>query len=211
MLRKKHILTGLAAVLVLCLATPAVAVEIYLNGVQVTGAKDQVIEKAKVRFDKNGDIHISAPDYKVRELGNPAPAGTATAGSPPPAAPTTSANLSRQYFVVSEVTRPGVTGYTIQVMVNNKFLKALPDSVAQNVLELNNYLKEGPNTVSFRAIRPEGKSAQSTLASDAFSVVLGEGKGKEGGALTIDSVLAEFKVTAIDRGEKAQTFSIVAK
>jgi hypothetical protein len=183
------------------------AVEVYLNGVQVTGAKDQVIDKAKVVLDKNGNVHITAPDYKVREL---APA-TGSATSPPPAAPTTSAYLRNKYFIVTEVTRPGVTGYTIQVMVNNKFLKALPDNVSQHVLELNNYLNEGTNTVSFRAIRPKGKSSQSTLASDAFSVVLGEGKGKEGGALTIDNVLAEFKVTAIDRGEKAQTFTIKAK
>ena len=115
-----------------------------------------------------------------------------------------------------------MTGYSIQVMVNNKFLKALPDTVSQHVLELNNYLNEGTNTVSFRAIRPkgnmariyaghQGESAQSTLASDAFSVVLGEGKGKTGGTLTIDNVLAEFKVTAIDRGEKAKTFTIKAK
>jgi hypothetical protein len=142
-------------------------------------------------------------------VGTPGAPGPGT--SPPPAAPTTTANLRNKYFIVTEVTRPGMTGYTIQVMVNNKFLKALPDTVSQHVLELNNYLNEGTNTVSFRAMRPKGKSAQSTLASDAFSVVLGEGKGTEGGTLTIDNVLAEFKVTAIDRGEKAKTFTIKAK
>jgi len=208
MLRSSAILVGVTAVVWLGVVGSAGAVDVFLNGVQVTGAKDQVIDKAKVVLDKNGNVHITAPDYKVRELAPPVP-GPAT--SPPPAAPTTTANLRNKYFIVTEVTRPGVTGYTIQVMVNNKFLKALPDNVSQHVLELNNYLNEGQNTVSFRAIRPEGKSSQSTLASDAFSVVLGEGKGKEGGALTIDNVLAEFKVTAIDRGEKAKTFAITAK
>jgi hypothetical protein len=209
MLRKTTIAAGLAVALVWLLAAPAGAVEVYLNGVQITGAKDQVIDKAKVTLDKNGNVHISAPDYKVREVGAPGAPGPGT--SPPPAAPTTTANLRNKYFIVTEVTRPGMTGYTIQVMVNNKFLKALPDTVSQHVLELNNYLNEGTNTVSFRALRPKGKSAQSTLASDAFSVVLGEGKGREGGTLTIDNVLAEFKVTAIDRGEKAKTFTIKAK
>lgn len=209
MMCKATISAGLAVALVWLLAAPAGAVEVYLNGVQITGAKDQVIDKAKVTLDKNGNVHISAPDYKVREVSTPGAPGADA--SPPPAAPTTTANLRNKYFIVTEVTRPGMTGYTIQVMVNNKFLKALPDNVSQHVLELNNYLNEGNNTVSFRALRPEGKSAQSTLASDAFSVVLGEGHGREGGTLTIDNVLAEFKVTAIDRGEKAKTFTIKAK
>jgi hypothetical protein len=180
--------------------------EVYLNGVQVTGAKDQVIDRAKVVLDKNGDVFITAPDYKVQELST-----SANRNSPAPTATATTAHLTKKYFVVSDVTRPGVTGYTIQVMINNKFLQALADDVAQNVLELNNYLNEGTNTVSFRALRPSGKSAQSTLASDAFSVTLGEGKGDPGGQLVIDNVLGELKVTAIDSGEKAQTFTINAK
>lgn len=186
-------------------AAPVFSVEVYLNGVQVTGAREQVIEKAKVVLDKNGDVRITAPDYKVREVG--IPAGTEPM---PPAAPATTANLTKKYFVVTEVARKDVTGYTIQVMVNNKFVKALPE-VGQYVLELNNYLNEGTNTVSFRALRQEGDSAQSTRAADAFSVILGEGKVAAGGTLTIENVLAEFKVTAIDRGEKAETFTIHTK
>jgi hypothetical protein len=186
-------------------AAHAGGVDVFLNGVQITGAKEQVIDKAKVVLDKSGNVHITAPDYKVKEVGTDAGSGRQ------PAAQTTSAHLSKKYFVVTNITRPAMTGYQIQVIINNKFLKAISDDVPQFVLELNNYLKEGKNTVSFRALRPEGKSAQSTLASDAFSVVLGEGKGNEGGTLTIDDVLGEFKVTAIDRGEKAKTFTINAR
>ncbi|RLB53346.1 MAG: hypothetical protein DRI34_13520 [Deltaproteobacteria bacterium] len=193
-------------VMLALLAPPAGAVEVFLNGVQITGARDQVIDKAKVVLDKNGNVHISAPDYKVREVG-----ATSTTPTPPPAAPATSADLHNKYFVVTEIPRPRATGYQVQVMVNNKFLRTLGDDVTQYVLELNNYLKEGTNTVSFRALRPAGKAAQSTQASDYFSVVLGEGKVSADGTLTIDNVLGEFKVTAIDRGEKAQTFTITAR
>lgn len=182
------------------------AVEIYLNGVQVTGAKDQVIEKAKVVLDRNGDVYITAPEYRVQELG-----GSSSNSSPPPAAQATTAHLTKRYYVVGDVTRPGVTGYTIQVIVNNKYLQSVSDDVAQNVVELNNYLNEGTNTVSFRALRPAGKSSQSTQAGDAFTLVLGEGKGDPGGQLVIEDVLGEFKVTAIDVGEKAQTFTINAR
>jgi hypothetical protein len=188
------------------LASSSPPVEVYLNGVQITGAKDQVIEKAKVVLDKSGNVYITAPEYKVQELGHSSPGSGA-----PPSATATTAHLTKKYYVVTDITKPGVTGYTIQVIVNNKFLKDLPDSIPQNVLELNNYLNEGTNTVSFRAIRPAGASAKSTEPSDAFSLVLGEGKGDPGGQLVIDDILAEFKVTAIDTGEKAQTFTIRAR
>ncbi|MBW1806692.1 MAG: hypothetical protein JRJ87_00770 [Deltaproteobacteria bacterium] len=200
---QKALMVGITAFL-LCNVVPVAALEVYLNGVQISGAKDQVIDKAKVVLDKDGNVHITAPDYKVREVGG------GTNPSPPPTAETTNANLKKKYFVVSDVTRTKMTGYHIQIIVNNKFLKTLSDDISQHVVELNNYLKEGTNTISFRATRPKGKSAQSTLASDTFSIVLGEGKG-EGGTLSIDDVLGEFKVTAIDRGEKSKTFTIQAR
>jgi hypothetical protein len=200
---KKALMIGITAFL-LCNVMPVAALEVFLNGVQISGAKDQVIDKAKVVLDKDGNVHITAPDYKVREMSG------GTNPSPPPTAVTTNSNLKKKYFVVSEVTRIKMTGYQIQIIVNNKFLKTLSDDISQHVVELNNYLKEGTNTVSFRATRPKDKSAQSTLASDAFSVILGEGKG-EGSTLNIEEVLGEFKVTAIDRGEKAKTFTIQAR
>jgi len=204
----------------LLLGSAAAGVDVYLNGVNISGAKDQVIENAKVLLDKNGDVHINAPDYKVRELSKPGPASAPPASTPPtsspasspaPTAPTTQAQLKAKYFVITDVTQPKVVGYEIQIIVNNKFLKTMNDDFSQAVIELNNYLKEGANTVSFRALRPQGKSSQSTLASDAFTIILGEGNGDEGGTLTIENVLGEFKVTAIDRGEKSQTFSFQAK
>jgi hypothetical protein len=198
----KSLFWGLLVWMVLGL--PAGAAEVYLNGVQVTGAKDQTIEKCKVVLDKNGDVYITAPDYKVQELGSPR-------NSPPPVAPATTAHLTKKYYVVSDVTRAGVTGYSVRVMVNDKFLQEISDEVPQNVLELNNYLREGANTISFLAQRNKGRSAQSTQASDAFTLIVGEGKGDPGGQLVIDDVLGEFKVTAIDAGEKSQSFDIKAR
>jgi hypothetical protein len=184
---------------------PAGAVEVFLNGVQITGANDQVIENAKVVLDKQGNVHINAPDYKVSEVGG------AKSASQPPAAQATNAQLTKKYYVVSEASQPGATGYSIQIIVNNKFLKTISDDISQHIVELNNYLQEGNNTISFRAIRADGKSAKSNKASDYFSVILGEGSGTQGSALTISDVLAEFKVTAIDQGEKSKSFSIKAK
>lgn len=191
--------------MLLLLPAPVLAagVEVYLNGVQITGAREQVIENARVELDKAGNVHISAPDYKVRELG--------AAGGGPKAAPAPAPRLSKKYVVVTEVTRPRGIGYEIQVMVNNRYLTTLNDDTAQFLLELNERLQAGSNSVSFRALRPAGKTAAGGQAADAFTVVLGEGQGEEGGTLTIDKILGEFQVTGAEQGEKAQTFTFTAR
>jgi len=180
----------------------AAGVEVYLNGVQITGAREQVIENARVELDKAGNVHIDAPDYKVRELG--ADGGSPAASPEPP-------RLSKKYFLVTEVARPKSTGYEIQVMGNNRLLTTLTDELPQFVLELNDKLQAGTNSVSFRALRPAQKATTARQASDIFNVVLGEGHGEEGGTLTIDKVLGEFQVSATEQGEKAQTFTFSAR
>ena len=56
---------GLAA-LCLLLTTPALAIDVFLNGVKVTGAlQGQTFENAKVTIDAAGNVRIDAPGYKV--------------------------------------------------------------------------------------------------------------------------------------------------
>ena len=193
--------------------TPALAVDIFLNGVKITGLSDQTIDGAKVVLDKQGNVHITAAEYKVKELaGATTTQPTAQPGPQPAPTPVANpANLKQQYFVITEVSKPGVTGYKVQLIVNNKFVKDLPDTIAQNVVELNPHLVAGDNTVSFRALRPAGAVAKSTLASDTFALIIGQGKSGAGGQLTISDVLAEFKVAATDSGEKSKSFALKAK
>ncbi|MBW2703377.1 MAG: hypothetical protein JRF33_21370 [Deltaproteobacteria bacterium] len=196
-------------VLLALFCTPALAVDIFLNGVKITGLSDQTIDGAKVVLDKQGNVHITATDYKVRELAGATTTQPTTQPTPPPVV--NPANLQQQYFVITEVSKPGVTGYKVQLIVNNKFIKDLPDTIAQNVVELNPYLVAGDNTVSFRALRPAGAVAKSTLATDTFALIIGQGKAGDGGQLTISDVLAEFKVAATDSGEKSKSFALKAK
>lgn len=71
------------AVASLCLATPAVAVEVFVNGTQVTGGiRNMSFEKVDVRFDASGNVIIDAPGYKIEVAGTP---GAAVPPVPPPA------------------------------------------------------------------------------------------------------------------------------
>ncbi len=207
--------TGLRVLsLVYLLGVPPLgAVEVYLNEVQITGAQDQLIENAKIYLDKKGDVHISAPDYKVREVNTTNESDAPTANTNAPAALSSSttstiqnksAPLKKSYFIVSDVSRLTMTGYSIKVTVNNKYITTVRDDIQQKVLELNSYLRQGENNVSFLAVKPLGKAVPNALDSDLFSLVLGDGREEEGGRLTIENVLCEFKVRATDVNEKGQ-------
>jgi len=206
MTRRYQIAIALVIVLAFAAAS-ALAADVILNGKKITGMSNVDFGKVHVRLDAAGNVRIDAPEFKVQEV---APPGTKS--SPPPKAaeptpPPNPAGLQKQYFVVTEGSQPGGTGYDVKLMINNKYIKTLPDTIPQHVVELNEFLKKGANSISFLAKR-EGRSAKSADAT--FDLMIGIGDAS-GGQLSIEQVLHEFKLTAADPPEKAKTFSIVAK
>jgi hypothetical protein len=93
---------ALASVLALAPAGALAAGSVYLNGVKIDGVTNTKFEKATVRIDEAGNIHIDAPGYAARVTtvtptapvappATPAPqtaAPMAAAPQPPGAAPT---------------------------------------------------------------------------------------------------------------------------
>ena len=57
----------LATLFLLCDSTPATARNIFLNGTNVSGAKNQFLENVTLQIDKDGNIYIEAPHYHVQE------------------------------------------------------------------------------------------------------------------------------------------------
>jgi hypothetical protein len=84
-----RLLRSAAAVALVTLApTVALAGSVYLNGVKIDGVTNTKFEKATVRIDEAGNIHIDAPGYAAKVTTVPAPAAVpaAAAGTPAPAA-----------------------------------------------------------------------------------------------------------------------------
>jgi len=181
---------------------PALGVEIFLNGIQVTGAKEQVIENAKVILDKRGDVHIEASSYKVQE--NQLPTREAAAAQVP--RPAVAQSLTRNYYLVNEVIRAGKVGVRLTIQVNDRQVGTLTDENLQLALELNPYLQPGSNRVSLLATPVLG----ALPAPGQWTVVIGEGKNR-GAELTITKVLSEFKVIGGQGGNKEHTFTLTAQ
>ncbi|TQF15656.1 hypothetical protein FJV41_12255 [Myxococcus llanfairpwllgwyngyllgogerychwyrndrobwllllantysiliogogogochensis] len=83
---------ALAAALVALSPLGALAGSVYLNGVLIDGVTNQKFEKATVRIDEAGNIHIDAPGYRASTSSvTPPPTAPAQAAAPPATPGTTPA------------------------------------------------------------------------------------------------------------------------
>jgi hypothetical protein len=173
---KKGAGLGAAAALALALAAgTAVAGDVYVNGVKVTGALKNVdLDASKVSFDAQGDIRITAPGYKV-EVEGPAQA--------PPVAP------AQRVWLVVNVPAPG--HYKTGVQVNGQALVEIPAESQQYVKEITDGLHPGANGVLF-TFYPQ-PNAPAGAPVDALDILVGEGNKAPDGTLTISRVLGTVK------------------
>ncbi|NTX54967.1 hypothetical protein HUA74_41320 [Myxococcus sp. CA051A] len=83
---------ALAAAMVALSPLGALAGSVYLNGVLIDGVTNQKFEKATVRIDEAGNIHIDAPGYRAStSSATPPPTAPAQAAAPPATPRTTPA------------------------------------------------------------------------------------------------------------------------
>jgi hypothetical protein len=211
----------------------ALAASVYLNGVRIDGVTNQKFEKATVRIDEKGDVHISAPGYAVRVETAPAPvppvapppapaapaaAAPAPAAPPvaapatPPPAPTPEAppTLTRRYWLVTEQSVPGMAEYDIDLYINSRWIRKLRNNEEQIITELTRYLQPGKNTVLFTAHKVVVGTPKSYSPQHYFKVIIGE--GNVGGAnVMIDNPIIRFQRTAADTKDVSEEFTLTTR
>lgn len=157
-------------------ATPAVAAEVFVNGVKVTGAlKGQKLTNVEIQFDAQGDLHVTAPGYKV-EVEGPGAAPSA----PPP---------GRQVWLIVNVPAPG--HYKLAIQANTAPPLEIPPHTSQYVKDVTPSLLPGPNGMLFTFYPQPG--APVGPVRDAVDILVGEGGKAADGTLTISRVLATVK------------------
>ena len=191
-----------AILILLCWALPALAGEVYLNGVNVTGVTNQTFEKAKVRIDENGDVHIEAPGYAVQKV----------QVGPGRAAPVSEGTLTRKYFLVTEQAVPGMAEYDIELFINGRFVRTLKSAEDQIVADITRYLRPGANSVTLQARKRYANASAPRSHSKAhfFRVIIGEGQAG-GDSVVIENPLIRFDRTAADVADVAQEFTLTTR
>lgn len=208
----------------------ALAASVYLNGVRIDGVTNQKFEKATVRIDEKGDVHINAPGYAVRvETASapqaapvtpppvpaaPAPAAPAPATAAPaasaPAAPDAPPTLTRRYWLVTEQAVPGMSEYDIDLYINSKWIRKLRNNEEQIITEITRHLQPGKNTVLLSPHKVVVGDRKSYSPQHYFKVIIGEGN-VGGDNVMIDNPIIKFQRTAADTKDVSEEFILTTR
>ncbi|MDF1562685.1 MAG: hypothetical protein P1V51_06560 [Deltaproteobacteria bacterium] len=193
-----------ALVLLAAVASPARA-DTFLNGVNITGVTGQTFEKATVRIDANGNVHIDAPGYAV--AGAKAGAAPADGGATATAPVTTSRAMSGRYYLVSSQNEVGATSYDIDLYINAKWIRKLRGEESQVVADVTRFLRPGQNKILIMAKKNLAKGLKSRSPGHTFRVVLGEG-AEGGNNVMIERTLVDFSVNAAQMEDISREYTV---
>lgn len=192
----------------LALAVSAVLVparaDVFLNGVNITGVTNQTFEKATVRLDAAGNVHIDAPGYAV------AGASPGSSASTAPVATTTSRAMSGRYFLVSNQTLPGATSYDIDLYINAKWIRKLRGEEGQVVADVTRFFHPGQNKVLIMAKKNLDQGVKSRSPAHTFRIVIGEG-AEGGNNVMIERTLVDFSVSAAQMEDVSREYTVTVR
>ena len=207
----------------------AQAVDVYLNGVLITGVRDQEFHNATVTLDAQGNVRIQAPQYRVeredtvdqgpggRDVQRTGDGGSGTTVTPirpsTPQPPTSGGGrgLSRRYWLVAETNSPGMVQYRLTININGRMVRTFDDSNAPGTpIEITEYLRLGPNRVNIQAEKIADSGRRSDSSRHWLRVVLSDGH-IEGSAVVIDRPGVIFTRNAAQTDGVSQDFELVGE
>ncbi len=191
-MKKRSAIAGLVAVVILAAPLAAAARAVYLNGVDISHVKDRTFKDVKCHIDENGDIHLSAPHYKVEVADEEAgeeesSSDRSEAGANP--------ELRTKYFLATKPSPQGRAQYDVVLEINGverAVIEAGDDAV---ITEISAWLKKGKNTVVLKAKKDIEEGRKSTSSGDELTVLIGAGH-EDDNIVKMDVVHVKFKVNA---------------
>jgi hypothetical protein len=189
----------------LCLLSlPALAAEVFVNGVNVDGLTNHTFEKVTVRLDEKGNVQIEAPGYSVKKV--------TIAGSEKPQATRPPETMTQKYFLVTEQTQVGATEYEVDLFLNGKFFRTVKSGDDQLVVDVTKNLRLGTNQIILQAKKryADPSAPKSMSRGHVFRVIIGEGNTTHD-QVTIEKQLVTFVRTAADTNDVTQEFSFTTR
>jgi hypothetical protein len=187
------------------------AASIYLNGVNIDGVTNQRFDNCTVTVDAQGNIFISAKGYAVQTVGGQAPAAPAPAAPVAPVMAPTAGPVAMHYWLVTEKSAPGMVQYDIDLYINNQFVRKLPDSEGQVVMDISKYLVKGPNRVYLLCKKNLEGGRRSQSPQHYTRVIIGEGSTADGQNVFIDKQVLDYKRTAAEIQDFQDLLSVNAQ
>ncbi|MBW2732333.1 MAG: hypothetical protein JRH20_08045 [Deltaproteobacteria bacterium] len=174
---------------------PALAVDVFFNGVKITGLKNQNFPSCSVKFDKSGNIHVTAKGYSVQQMTQAEP-GKPPAGKSATAKLSSRKSVKYQYFLVSTGQSAKASNWDVDVFINGKWVQKVRSAGDQVVLDVSRHLKVGKNQLMFAAVKNyAGKGRLSSSPAVHLRVLLGRGT-RGGGTVSVEHTIADFRARA---------------
>lgn len=209
-----------------------IAQKIFLNGVEITGIKNQTFYNATVTITATGDIYIEAKGYKVERIetedygpggkkveiqkgvdNNRSPLSTniyATTTASQTVTPSTQSTLTKKYWLVVQSNAPQLVQWQVEVFINGTLVKTVKSDEQFYPFEVTKYLRPGKNSIIFNAIKDLREERRSTSPSHWYQVIIGEGH-TERGTVIIDNPEASITLTASEINQKRKEVILTAE
>jgi hypothetical protein len=195
------------AVLCSAVALPALALDVYVNGVKATGLKNADLLNCTVKFDADGNLHILSPGYGVTadKDGNPRLSGQSDLVG---VKDSLAGKLKMRYVLVYQP-NPKVN-FQFEIIVNNKPFKKIGLDQGPFTVELTQDLRPGANQI--RVIGKPGDAPPQGAESDVAALKVFKGEEKEGGTFVAKPpAVWEFVRAAVDRTSLDRIYNLTAE
>ena len=192
------ILVRLAVLAAIMFSGPALAGEVFVNGVKVTDQiRNQALQGANVQFNAQGDIYINAPGFEVvDEAGQKTLKVTAM-----PAA----ASAEKKYWIV--LANKQVGHYRVMLKVNGTRVGDVASTRRQMLVEITDKLHSGQNEVE--VVYLPMPDAPQVGELEGTEVIVGRGETGTNGALTVArEVLGTHKHKTGSKGAEAAVIPV---
>lgn len=196
---------GAAMALALLIAAPALAVEVYLNGVKLSGLRNAELSGCTVRFDANGDVQIMSPGYRI-EYGSDGQ--QKVVGQSDQAANKPSTTRPKQRYVLVYEPNPKVN-FAFDVWINGKLFRKVGLDSARFTVEMTQDMSAGDNTL--RVVARPGDTVPGGTDSETTSLRIFRGEaGADGVFRAKTPAVWELVRAAVDRQmlDRSYTLSI---
>lgn len=192
-----------AAALALLIAAPALAVEVYLNGVKLSGLRNAELSGCTVRFDANGDVQILSPGYRI-EYGSDGQ--QKVVGQSDQVANKPSTARPKQRYVLVYEPNPKVN-FAFEVWINGKLFRKVGLDSGRFTVELTQDMSAGDN--SLRVVARPGDPVPGGTDSETTSLRIFRGDaGADGVFRAKTPAVWELVRAAIDRQVLDRTYTL---